>query len=43
MMGGADISTLDILVDSNKADVRKDSVVAEDKRDHEKPKSQVEA
>jgi hypothetical protein len=40
-MGGADISTLDILVDSNKTDVRKDSVVAEEKRDLERPKSQA--
>lgn len=39
--GGADVNTLDILVNSNKADVRKDSVVAREKNDPERPTSQA--
>lgn len=36
-MGGAHHDTLDILVKSSNVDVRKDSVVADEKCDPEKP------
>lgn len=40
-MGGADIDTLDILVNAPNPDVRKDSVLADEKGRPERPKSQT--
>lgn len=40
-MGGADIDTLDILVNTPNPDVRKDSVLADEKGRPERPKSQI--
>jgi len=40
-MGGADIHTLDILVNSPNADMRKDSVLADEKGQTEMPQSQT--
>lgn len=40
MMGGADIDTLDILVNSSNVDVRKDSLLADEKGATERPSSQ---
>jgi hypothetical protein len=40
IMGGAEIDTLDILVNSPNAEVRKDSVLPDEKSSSERPKSQ---
>jgi hypothetical protein len=41
LMGGADASTLDVLVNSSKTDARQDSVVADGKCYHAKPTTQT--